>query len=223
MLEVSPAGPLLNSVVRHPSWLEQRGPMAAEQIGEIKHEFKPGLENLVAGIIIGLLMIAGGCAAVSISTNGVVQSGGNLPVWTEKGQKGWSWGAAGIFAAIGLGLVVGGIFLIRWVRSLFSFRLRVGQNGFAVSDKGAMRVVGWYDIVSVQETRLYERPPLLKGVAKYVLPKMMSKSFVVMVRQGAPVAFDGNTIKGHSKLAELIKEETDRRNIPWGIVEEHGY
>jgi hypothetical protein len=25
------------------------------------------------------------------------------------------------------------------------------------------------------------------------------------------------------KLAKLIKEETDTRNIPWEIVEEHGY
>jgi hypothetical protein len=197
--------------------------MTAEQIGEIKREFKPGLENLVAGIIIGLLMIAGGCAAVVFSTNGVMQSGGSLPVWTEKGQKGWSWGAAGIFAALGLGLVVVGIFLIRWVRSLFSFRLRVGQNGFAVSDKKAMRVVGWDDIVSVRETHLYERPPLLKGVAKYALPKVMSKSFVVMVKEGETVAFDGNTIKGHARLAQLIKEETDRRNVPWEVVEEQGY
>jgi hypothetical protein len=197
--------------------------MAAEQLGEIRREFKPGLENLVAGIIIGLLMVGGGCAAVFFSTNGVIESGGSLPLWTEKGQKGWSWGAAGIFAALGVGLIIGGLFLIRWVRSLFSFRVRIGQNGFSVIDKRTARVVGWEDIQSVQETHLYERPPLLKGVAKYALPKMMSKSYIVKLKQGEPFAFDGNTIKGHSKLAQLIKEETERRNIPWEIVEEHGY
>lgn len=197
--------------------------MKAEQIGKIKREFKPGLENLVAGIIIGLLMIAGGCAALCFSTNGVIESRGTLPFWTENGQEGWSWGEAGLSAAIGIGLVIGGVLLIRLVRSLFSFRLRVCQNGFAVSDKKAARVVGWDDIVSVQETHLYERPPLLKGVAKYALPKMMSKSFMVRVKEGDQVVFDGNTIKGHSKCAELIREETERRNIPWEIVEEQGY
>jgi hypothetical protein len=198
-------------------------PMTAEQLGEIRRDFRPGFENLVAGIIIGLLMIAGGCAAVFFPTFALIESGGSVPVWTEKGQKGWSWGAAGIFAVIGVGLVIGGIFLIRWVRSLFSFRLRVGQNGFAVSEKKAMRVVGWDDIVSVQEIHLYERPPLLKGVAKYALPKTMSRSFVLIAKQGDPVAFDGNTIKGHSKLAKMIQEETSRRNIPWEIVEKQGY
>jgi hypothetical protein len=194
--------------------------MTTEELGEIKREFKPGLENLVAGIIIGLLLIAAGCATLFFPIKGVIESGG---VWNEKDPKGWPWGAAAFVAAIGAGLVIGGILLIRWIRSLFSFRLRVGQNGFAVSDKKSVRIFGWDDIVSVQETQVYERPPILKGVAKYALPKSLSKSFVVKVKQGDPVAFDGNTIKGHSKLAQMIKEETERRSIPWEIVEEQGY
>jgi hypothetical protein len=197
--------------------------MTAEQLGEIKRDFKPGLENLVAGIVLGLLMIVSGCALVFLAISGVMESGGNLPVWTERDQKGWSWGAAGIFAAIGICLVVGGVFLIRWVRSLFSFRLRVYQNGFAVSEKKGERVVGWEDILSVQETHLYERPPILKGAAKYALPQTMSKSFIVTVKLGGPVAFDGNTIKGLSKLAKMMQEETGRRNIPWEVVEKQGY
>src|SRR5437773_1200699 len=104
--------------------------MTTEQLGEIRKEFKPGLENIIAGTIIGLLMIGGGCAAVYFSSNGVIESGGKLPFWTKKGQKGWSWGAPGIFAAIGIGLIIGGFFLIRWLRSLFSFRVIIGQNGF---------------------------------------------------------------------------------------------
>jgi len=196
--------------------------MTVEQIGEIKQEFKPGLANLVAGIIIGLLMISGGLAAAYFASNAVIASGGNIPLWTGKGQKGWSWGAAGIFAALGFGLIIGGFFLIRWVRSLFSSRVCIGQNGFAALDKKITRVIGWDDIASVEETHLYQRPPLLKGVAKYALPKLMSKSFIVTLREGEPFAFDGDTIKGPSRLARMIKEETDSRNIPWEIKEEHG-
>jgi hypothetical protein len=197
--------------------------MTIEELGEIRREFKPGLENLIAGIIIGVLMIGGGCALVYLPTNGVLESGGNLPLWTEKGEKGWSWGAAGLIATIGVLLTVGGFFLIRWMRSLFSLRVRVGQNGFSVVDKKTARVFGWDDIQSVKETHLYERPPVLKGVAKYALPKFMSKSFMVTIKEGDPFAFDVNTIKGHIKLAQMIKEETDRRNVPWEIVEDHGY
>jgi len=197
--------------------------MTPEQLGPIRREFKPGLENLIAGIVIGLPMIGGGCAAVFFSARGVIESGGDLPFWTAKGQKGWCWGAAGLFVALGIGLVVGGYFLMRWVRSLFSFRLRIGENGFAVTDRASTRVISWEDILSVQETHLYERPPLLKGVAKYALPKTMSKSFTVVLKEGEPFAFDCNTIKGHTKLARMIQEETERRGIPWEIVEEHGY
>jgi hypothetical protein len=195
--------------------------MTVDQLGHIRMQFKPGLENLIAGIIIGLLMIGGGCAAVYFPTSGVAKSGGNLPLWTD--QPGWSWGAAAILAALGIGLIIGGFFLIRWVRSLFSLQVRVGQNGFVVLHKKTSRVIAWDDILSVQETHLHERPPLLKGVAKYALPKMTSKSFIVKTKQGEPFAFDGTTIKEHATLAQMIKHETERRNIPWEFVDEHGY
>ena len=67
--------------------------MTTQQLGEIRREFKPGLENLIAGIIIGLMLIGGGCALVYLGTHGVIESGGVLPFWTGKGKKGWCWGA----------------------------------------------------------------------------------------------------------------------------------
>lgn len=195
--------------------------MATNQIGEIKPVFKPGLDNLIAGIIIGILMIVGGIALFWFVTNGVIESNGNLPMMTAKGQKGWCWAAVAMMGALGVGLFFGGIFLIRWVRSLFSFRVSVSGNGLLVSEKQNEHFINWDDIVSVQETHLYERPPLLKGVAKYALPKMMSKSFVINLKLGDPFVFDGNTIKGHVKLAEMVKVETEARGLHWEIVEEH--
>jgi hypothetical protein len=195
--------------------------MDAEELGEIRREFKPGLENIIAGIIIGILLIGAGCAAVYFPIMGALESAGPLPFWTEKGQKGWSWGAVGIFVALGLGLLVGGFFLVQWMRSLVSLRIYIGANGFAVSQKKTTQIFAWEEIESVRETRLYERPPILKGVAKYALPKMMSKIFLITIKERDSFGFDGNSIKGHSKLAQMIKDETDRRSIPWEIVEEH--
>ena len=196
--------------------------MATEQIGEIQREFKPGLENLIAGIIIGILMIVGRCFLVYLPVNGVIESGGDLPVITGKGQKGWCWVAAGALAVMGVMLIVGGILLIFWMKSMFSLRVRVGQNGIIVSTKSITRCISWDEIASVEETPLFERPPVLKGVARFALPKMQSKSFTVNVKSGEPIAFDANAIKGHIELAEMIREQTERRNIPWKIVEEHG-
>jgi hypothetical protein len=37
--------------------------MTQQELGEVRNEFQPGLENLIAGVIIGLLLMGGGCAA----------------------------------------------------------------------------------------------------------------------------------------------------------------
>ena len=58
-------------------------------------------------------------------------------------------------------------------------------------------------------------------MAKYALPKVMSKNYRLEMNGHEPFHFDGNAIKGHVILAEMIKKETDRRDIPWEIVEEH--
>jgi hypothetical protein len=192
--------------------------MMTQEIGEFRWEFKPGLENIVAGIIIGLLLIGAGGAGVYFPVKGVIESRGNLPFWVEKG---WCWGAVGLCMALAIGAIVGGVALILWMRSLVSLRVRVGSHGLSVTRKDETRVIAWPDIVSVQETHLYERAPLLKGVAKYALPKVLSKSFMLTTKDGEPFGFDGNTIKGHTMLADVIKKETDRRGIPWEIVEEY--
>lgn len=193
--------------------------MTSPNSRDIKAQFKPGLDNLIAGIIIGLLLVGGGCTAAFFAVKGVVDGRGSLPVWQEKG---WSWTAVALMGAIGIGLVIGGFFLIRWMRSLFSLRVSVDRDGVSVTERDTTQVFPWQDILLVRETHLYERPPILKGAAKYALPKTMSKSFVVKRKDGQDFAFNGTTIKGHTKLAAIIKEETDARQVPWEIVEEHG-
>jgi len=190
--------------------------MTAQEIGEIRREFKPALENVVAGFIIGLLMIGGGCAIVYIAVNAVIVSRGNLPIWVEKG---WCWGAVGLLGALGIGLVVGGVFLIRWMRSLTSLRVKMGVNGLSVTRKDETQVIAWTDIVSVEETHLYE--PVARGVAKYALPKVKSEIFRLEVKDREPFVFDVNTLRGHVLLAHMIKRETDKLNTPWEIVQKH--
>jgi hypothetical protein len=61
----------------------------------------------------------------------------------------------------------------------------------------------------------------LKGVAKYALPKMLSKHFSVTMKGGQQFNFDGNWINDHCEFAAMMKKETDKRNVRWEIVEDH--
>ena len=104
--------------------------MNAQEIGETRREFKPGLENLVAGIIIGLLLIGAGCAGLFVSAKAVIESRQSMPFIAEKGD---CWAAVGVFSALGIGAIVVGVFLIRWIRSLSSLRVAVGVDGLSVT------------------------------------------------------------------------------------------
>ena len=66
---------------------------------------------------------------------------------------------------------------------------------------------------------MYERPPVLKGPAQLLLPKVLSKSYVVTRKDEKEFQFDGNSIRGHDKLAEMIGAETVDRGVAWTIVE----
>jgi hypothetical protein len=89
----------------------------------------------------------------------------------------------------------------------------------SVTRKDGTRVIAWPDIVSVQETHLYERAA--RGVAGYALPKILSKNFLLVIKDQEPFHFSETSIRGHVILAGMIKKQTDQRNIPWEIVEEH--
>ncbi len=194
--------------------------MTVDQIGELRREFKPGIETIIAGVVMGLLLVGAGCTLILMCAGGVAETGGNMPFHKE--GPGWAWDGVGLGSAIGLGLIAGGILLIWWVLSLRSFRVHVGEKGVAVFRKKAVQVFGWDDIASVQETHLYQGLPIVKGVARHAMPKTMSKSFIVKMKQGDPFTFNGDTIRVHSRLAKMIREETEPRSIPWEIVERYG-
>ena len=192
--------------------------MAPPEIGDIQRTFKPGADNLVAGIIISLLLIGGGSAIGYAATKGVIDSRGQLPLWVEKG---WCWGAVAMAGAIAVGLVVGGVYLIGWIRSLSSLRVHVGADGFAVSGRDEETSFNWAQIASVTETHLYERSPLVKGPAKLLLPQKKSTSFVIRRDDGGEFALDGNTLREHEAFADIIRSRLEGRGIQWDVVEEH--
>jgi hypothetical protein len=187
--------------------------MTTKEIGEIRRTFGPGIENIIAGYILGLILLSAGCAGLGAFAWGFFTKDGEVSIWT--------WLVLPFSVAICVALVILGISYFPWIYSMSSFRVRVGQYGLLVIDSKSLRGIGWEEIVSVQETFVFARPEVLHFPAYYLIPKLESKRFKLQVKRGDPIEYDSNSIGSPNTLARMIKEETDRRGIPWMIVEEH--
>ncbi len=170
----------------------------------------------MAGVAIGLLAILGGCVLGYLVANGVMESGGDLPFWD---RPGWCWVAVAGIGLISAMLIVGGLLLICWIWGLSSLSVYVGDYGFAVVRSSGIEIFLWDNIAFVRETHIFERPPIFHWPLVLLLPRFMSKTFLIHRRDGKEFVLDGNTARGHEKLATMIQEETEPRGVPWQIVE----
>jgi hypothetical protein len=194
-------------------------PSYDNNLGARTDVFKPMQANIVAGFILSTLMLVGGAAAVGFPLRAAYLANWNLPAHA---QKGMSWLAVGLFCLIGIGLIVGGVILAFYSRGLTSRRVEVCANGFRYCGRRSTDDVFWDDIDCIKETILYERPPLLKGPAKLLLPKIASTSYTVVTTSGKEYGFDGNSIKAIKRFGKLLRQQADRLSLPWKTIETHG-
>jgi hypothetical protein len=190
----------------------------AGSLGDRLQVFTPMMANTIAGFIISALLLVGGAAAICFPLRAAYVAGWDLPVNVNKG---WSWLAVGLFCLIGTGLTVGGGVLATYCYGLISHRVEVWTNGFRYCSRQSVEEVFWADIDRIRETVLYERPPILKGPAKLLLPKLTSISYTVMTVSGKEYGFDGNSVKSIKRFGKLLREQADRLSLPWETVEEH--
>jgi hypothetical protein len=94
-----------------------------EAFGEIKATFRPGRGNIIAGIVIGFILILGGIGL------GLYIAFQDTPHQQQTGDK-----TGKYVASFGFG--IGGIFIFRWMRRLLSHQVVVGENGFAYTERG---------------------------------------------------------------------------------------
>jgi hypothetical protein len=92
------------------------------QFGEPMDAFRPGISNIIAGMIIGALLVLGGGAALFFMAQVVIEEGGKLP-WSR--EKGHSWLSVLILSGLGLGALIGGLALIFGMRRLLALRILV--------------------------------------------------------------------------------------------------
>ena len=182
------------------------------EVGSIHQVFKPGLINTAAGIILGASLLGGGIFGLFAATKAVVVNRGNFPPRVP-GIPTWDWPGVFIVWVVSTVAIVGGWFVLKWMRSLLSFRVEVGKEGLLIHESSGPRAILWDGIEEVEERQVFLR-------RKYGLPPQMSLLYIVKPRVGEPFAFEQNSIKEHIMLAGIIKAKTKTRAVPWNITQD---
>jgi hypothetical protein len=188
-----------------------------EALGPPTDVFRPSAANLGAGLVLGVLLVFGGCLSLFLIIRAVVENGGHLPVNAERGM---SWVAVGLGSLLSLMLVTGGAGLLYWMRSLLSLRVYVCPHGFYCQSATTVRVFPWSEVASVKETIIRERYPVLKGPLKYLLPVKKTHYYCVNRADGDHFVFDCNSIHDHDRAGQLLRQQSQRLDFPWVIVED---
>ncbi|WP_143392782.1 hypothetical protein [Fimbriiglobus ruber] len=198
--------------------MTEETPSPEHNLGESIQVFKPMMGNIFAGFIISLLLLAGSAALVGFPLRSAYRQDWNLPLSHEKD---FSWLLVGLYCMLSFVVGVLGVLLAWYCRKLLFFRVEVYKNGFRCVSRGSTDDVRWADVTGIQETILYESPPILKGAAKHLLPKVASSSYLVMTASGEKFGFDGNSVKSIRRFGKLLREQADRLSLPWEVVEEY--
>jgi hypothetical protein len=175
-----------------------------QQFGGAREEFRPSTANLIAGIIIGLLLIVGG----------LVLAVGSLYMYLS--PKGSELQSTILGVAVGFGLVGCGVLFIYLMWRLFAYRLVVCPRGFVRQVRKDIHSCLWDDIASVTETVTTDHLPL-NGAAKLIPPMGKSRTYEIRRKDGLEFSFTSDTVKRLGRFAKIVREEVDRRGIPWSV------
>jgi hypothetical protein len=184
---------------------EYRTTAAAElptDVGRPLHEFRPGMENVIAGSILALLLVAVGFSVLLWIGWSVAHTEGQIPFFVEKGI---CWALIAFFGAVAIGAAIGGLLLLRFATGLASQQIWVCSNGLCFVPRGRFDVARWDEIESVQEVVFQEYFPL-KGIAKHALPFGKSRTYLVRRQDGREFAVNGKTSGGSAGLGRFWRK-----------------
>jgi hypothetical protein len=131
-------GPLVMSEQNTPDTSPSLG-VLVQEFGGTREAFRPSIANLIAGVIIGLLLIGGGLAFISGFLYLYLRPEGNDLQTTLFGL------------AVGIVLIASGILFIYVMKRMFSYRLVVCTRGFIRQVGRDTDCCQWEDIASVTE------------------------------------------------------------------------
>ena len=189
--------------------------VAEKELGNQVAFFGPSWPNVIAGTIISILIWIAASVLIYLAYREFYW---NMPMFADKGM---CWFAFLGMNALGIGFFAGGGFLLYLVKTIAGRSISIRQLGLLYREPGRAIPAFWEDIELVKEIHLLERPPVLKGPAQLLLPKLKSISYIVFTHEGTYMTFDGNTVNNLAPLGEALAREVKSRDIEWIIEEVH--
>ena len=102
-----------------------------------------------------------------------------------------------------------------------SRRLEFCTGGFRYCSHRPAEDVLWSGVVRAKETILYERPPVLKGAAKFLVPKVASSNYTVVAASGKEYLFTGDSVGRIKQFGKLLRAHAEKLGLPWETEEKH--
>ena len=80
----------------------------------------------------------------------------------------------------------------------------------------------WRTVILIRVRIVYERAPVLKGPAKYLLPETESRSYELFTLDEKEYFFNGTTTKNIGRFGKVLSQIAAREKIQWVVDDEHG-
>jgi hypothetical protein len=177
-------------------------------LGHDREVFRPKLRNILAGIVLGLFMIAVGIVVPALI----------LKVKDRQDMRPGDYVAkfAG-FAGFAIVLPLSGAAMLVWMNRLRRHRVIVGEHGLACIYRGREHVFLWPEIREIREVFTHESIQVLHVLGASV--KNLDRSFVVERKDGFDFRLTVNFVGDLPRLAERLEEASDLHEIPWKQLE----
>ena len=194
--------------------MDEGNELSFVDLGPSEEVFRPSLLNIIAGFILGLFFVGFGLVMIVWVLHAVKD-----PKETNEAAK-----TAGVVIFCGAGgmFAIGGLCFAWFSFWLLSHRVEICQNGILYRAREGDVSIAWSDISLIRETTLYERPPILHAPAIYMLPKVKSKYFTIVMKSGKEYVFDENRVHAVNRFGRHLDFAARARSIRWATAEEHG-
>ncbi len=176
--------------------------------------FRPATANLMAGIILGTVLLVLGAAVLAYGVYLGVETKLRMPLAAWQGMSWLVWIAMIWLSA---GLAGGGGYFVYRARQLLGSRLIVAAHGLSWVGSAKAEPVAWQEIWKLEEVVLEESAPS-NTVLRFLLPKSKSRQLVVHTKDGRRLTFSANSIREIDLLRAILERVSTDLRIPWTVV-----
>jgi hypothetical protein len=176
-------------------------PETLTAVGNVTHTFQPGRANVLAGYVLGILMIIGGLYLVRFPLRAV-------QVQAIQDRIG-----AFVFVIVFGLLPVGGLAMLVWINRLGSRRVLFGSKGVACAHRHHADICLWEHAAEIREVFTHYSIPLLKFPGAAI--RRVAYRLAVQRTDGKTLWFTPDSVRNLPELARRLREVSDRNGIPW--------